>query len=460
MSYRTPVSEGPGPRAVTRLAFLPLALFALSACDSGSSGTDPSGDAVLVGSVQEAPGAEASAQSAPIAFSNHTAEVQTVSAGYIRADGHFQAVAEAQVSAGGSYRIEGVPAGRSDLVVRAWNEAGTSVGEALVYGETRSGAELRVPDITARSTAEARVETRLRASGHADALTRAELALLMALEAGAGASATASGRLDALAAAFADARAAFHAHLDAGGVNSSVNARASASADAVAEFGAALVSGATVRQAHRAYVRAVVEAWASTAAEHEAFIFASAAASQRMSAVLAAQVGHDATVLAALRSGLLANVEIRRMAAEAEAGSGLGLRASVLEHLALVRARIEGATSVSTLRSGLALERGEMGARVAAAVTGSFEGIGSELLALIDLRVRAAAAEAAFWTRLEGAASVAATLEAASTYRAELEAAVQAWRDTLPQDAQASVSAALAFRLFLALGAGAAVAAA
>jgi hypothetical protein len=446
-------------RSASRLAVLPLALFALSACDSGSSGMDPAGDAVLVGSVQAAPGAESGAQSASTAFSGHLAEVRTVSAGYVRADGHFQAVAEAQVQTDGAYRIEGVPAGRSDLTVRAWNEAGASVGEALVYGETRSGAELRVPDITARTTAEARVEARLRASGHADALTRAELALLMALEAGAGASATSSAHLDALAQAFSEARATFHAHLGAGGVNTGVNARASASADAVAAFGTALAAGSTLRQAHRAYVRAVVEAWTSSEEDHEAFVLASAAASQRMSAVISSGVDHDATALAALRTALLANVELRLMGAEAVASTNLGLRASVLDQLALVQARIEAATSVSGLRSGIQFERAEMEGRVASAVAASLEGIGSELLALIDLRIRAAAAQSAFWTRLEGAANVEATLAAAAAYGMELEAAIQEWREALPQNAQSSVSAAAAFRLFLALGGGAAIAA-
>ncbi len=444
-----------------RIALASGVALVLVACDGGSSGLDPAGDAVLTGSVQEAPGTWGGAAGAsapaptPGPATTATAEVRTAAAGYVRGNGSFEVLAEAQVEADGRFRIEGVPAGRSDLVVQARGEGGASLGEALVWEETRSGAESAVPPITARSTTEARVEARLRATGRLDPTTRAELALLMALEAGAGASATSATRIEALADALAEARAAFGAHLSTGTGGTSAQARAEASADARAAFASALSSGVDLATAHRAYVRAIASAWATGDDQLELLVFASAAASQRLAAVVVGRLGEDAEALASVRSAFLANIELRTALAESRTDASAGLRAAALAHLEAARGRIASATTLAELRSALAAERSGLEGRVSASVLGALGGTDLDLLGLVDARVRTAVAQAAFWTRLEGAADAQATVEAATSCRADLEAAVAAWIEALP--ASIEVDSAVAFRLFLALGGGAPV---
>ncbi len=468
--------EASHPRAASRPGVLRLALLGgtglaaaglgLAGCESG----DPlgvSGDAIITGAVQEAPGpvlggegggdAVAPVFVAPSGTEADAAEVHTVAVGWIRSSGAFQVAAEAAVEADGSFRVEGAPVGRTDLVVRARNEAGVSVGEVLVLAETRSGAETRVHPITARTTTEARVETRLRQTGRADAATRADLALLLALDAGAATSATSGARIEALADAFAEARSAFVAHLDAGGVGTSSQARAEAAAEAMAAYAANLRAGNPVRASHRAYARAVIEAWSDQPEAPEAMVLATAAAAHRLSALVSDRISDPTAAFAAVRAAFVANVEARRALAEGEgAGNGaLGLRAAALAHLTAVEARISDATTVAELRSGLAAERAQAEGRVAVAVLGELTALDPAVLLVIDARVRAAAAEAALWSRLEGAETVSATVEAAAVYRADLAASVSAWIEALPASLQGEVSAPGAIRLFLALGGGA-----
>jgi hypothetical protein len=440
--------------------------LALTACDGG----DPlavSGDAIIVGSVEEAPGPVgageggamdvASAFVAPSGTGAAPTEVHTAVVGWIRSSGDFQVAAEAQVEADGSFRLEGVPAGRTDLVVQARSEAGASVGEVLVLAETRSGAETRVHPITARTTTEARVETRLRQTGRADMATRADLALLLALDAGAATSSTSGARIEALADAFAEARSAFVAHLDARGVGTSSAVRAEAAAEAMAAYAANLRAGNPVRASHRAYARTVIEAWSTNAEAPEALVLATAAASHRLSAMVAERIDDPAAAFAAIRASFVANVEARRALAEAEAGGqgSLGLRAAALAHLSAVEARISDATTVAELRAGLAAERAQAEGRVAVAVLGELGSLDPAVLLVIDARVRAAAAEAALWSRLEGAATVSATLAAVEAYRTDLSASVATWIDALPASLQGQVSASASVRLFHALGGGA-----
>jgi hypothetical protein len=447
------------------LALLGATLF-LAGCSDGNTSLDPASDAVLTGRVDGAPGevgsgaqgSSAPGSDAPAAA--FTADVRTVTAGYVRGNGTFEVAAEAELEADGSYRIEGVPSGRSDLVVQARSASGAALGSALVWAETRSGAETRVPPINARSTTEARVEARLRASGSLDPATRAELALLLALDAGADASATSEAELEALAQAFAEARSAFGAHLAAaGGTGPTPAMRASAAADALADFGVALASGASVRAAHRTYAEGLAEAWGDSEARLEALVLATAAASQRMSAAFSASgTVAGTTSVAAARSAVHANLAFRSALATAQPGGALGLRAAVLAHLSAIRSRVDAAGSLAELRAGLAAERAELEGTVATAVIASLGGLEVDVLGVIDARVRTAAAQAAFWTRLEGATSVEATVSAVAAYRADLEAAVAAWIEALPAETAAAVDAAVAFRLFLALGGGASIA--
>jgi len=430
-----------------------LALPSLVGGCDGSGSVDVVSDAAVSGSLQEAPGAEGAPSG-----SSATGSAESVAVGSIRSDGTLDVMAQGEIGANGSFRIEGIQAGRADLVVQARNEAGVAVGEVLVLETTRSGAETRVHPITARTTTQARVETRLRASGRSDDAIRADLVLLGSLEGNAGGAATSTDRLDAMADAMAEARAAFAAHLEAGGSAPATTARRDAAAEALAEFQSSIRAGTSITAAHRAYARTVVRAWAESGAAGESLVTGTAAASQRLSTVLQARVSDDATAFAAMRASLRANLEARRALAEAQAEGNLGLRAGVIAHLDAIEARIAGATTVGELRSGIQAERASAQGRVSIAVLAALGGLDAQTLVVIDAHVRAAATAAEFWQHLDGSASTGATLVARTEYRAALRTAVDAWIASLPAASAAQVDADAAFRLFLALGGGASIA--
>lgn len=128
-------------RGATGAVVLALA-FGLSACDDtaptgpGGPGGDGQGLAMVAGSVEQT-----SQSSSLVSFSSATQRAgATGSASAAVASVGSGGSLETRAEAGGTFRIEGVPAGCTDLVV-AGSEHSANVGRALLHGTTRAGVE-------------------------------------------------------------------------------------------------------------------------------------------------------------------------------------------------------------------------------------------------------------------------------------------------------------------------------
>lgn len=433
---------------VTALAFfLPLA-----ACDSDPTGT-AEGHAVVVGSVESSQAAAASSGDGPTAASG---EARTVAIGRITSAGAFQSMAEAEVDASGSFRIEGVPSGHANLVVVARGEADAEVGRAVLHAETRAGAEHRAHPINANSTLHARVWARMISSGAgSQAMGPAELALFVHADASAAAGTHGSdSQVDALAAAAVQAQIAMSTILASGEAAAGLDgeARAQLLADLAAQRDRSRHEGASAEATQRAFASAALDLFQDEGVRAEALGLAYAAATTGLDRAMI-----QAAVQARLdiaREAVLLNLESRQRAAAEVEADGLGIRSAVLEVLAETEAQVAAAGSMTQLKAALESSRVQMESRVLARIETGLSGLPLELLSQIRTQAQAALAEARLWTALDGAASGEALAQAAVEFRAQAEAAAEAFVADLPSEAQAQISTEVMAALLVALGAG------
>src|SRR5687767_11485613 len=117
--------------ALNRWILIAAAGAVLTGCESVDGGlVGPSGEASLSGRVQEQTETYASSSAlAGVEQSSQTSGAASiVEAARVNADGSLTAVARGSVAADGSYHIEGVPTGRSDLMVVARSTTGAEMG--------------------------------------------------------------------------------------------------------------------------------------------------------------------------------------------------------------------------------------------------------------------------------------------------------------------------------------------
>jgi hypothetical protein len=399
---------------------------ALAACDDGMSPNEH-GTASVQGSVEStrepaperepAPSGEAAP---PSPAPGPTPE--TVSVVQLRGNGTFAELATASVAFDGSFDVEGVPAGRSDLAVLAY-AGGEVVGGVLIHETSRAGAVIVAAPINYETTVEAEAYARVRADG--DDGSASELSLLVHMQGSAAQRvATSAAEIEAVAAGYVAASTAMTRAYAASGASLDASARAEALSDAAVQFAAERHAGVSASAAHEAFTDAALDAYVAAGAGLQQSLVASAAAATMFDATLYGESSARADVVAqAVRMNLRAR---ERLAAElstaAEASLGHAIR------LVLGEARVTLALGAVLDLRGFVETTADAAVEVAAdaAVQVVAGGATAEVRAEVRARAIAALEAARLDARLEGATTAAAAASVVAGYRASVRAAVDA----------------------------------
>ena len=175
-----------------------LSLAAFAGCGD-STGLGVGGSATVEGRVEQTTPAPAPTQSAPQQAPGTSA--QSVAIVQVQADGSLTELARASVEADGSFRVEGVAAGRDNLEAVAYADGGV-VGRVLIHERSRAGAVIVTAPINYETTVEGAAYSELRAEGDVSGAAASELALFVQVD---GASAAAAAVSEAEARAVASA---------------------------------------------------------------------------------------------------------------------------------------------------------------------------------------------------------------------------------------------------------------
>jgi hypothetical protein len=418
----------------------------VAACGDGTG--VGGGSATVQGSVEQtmpssSPAAVSGPQSAP------SSSGRAASVVHIQSDGDFTELATAEVEADGSFEIQGVPPGRTDLAVVAYVD-GRAAGSVMLHGKTRSGQVMVAAPINYETTVETQAYTRIRAEGSAGSAN--ELALLVHMRgAAAEAVATSSAEVEAVADGYVIATSAMTAAYAASGSSFDASARAEALAHAAMQFAIDRHDGLSLEAAHAAFADAALDAYVSAGATLERSVMASAAAASTFDAVLEAQSSERAEVVAqAVRLNLRAR---ERLAAQFSTSSEASLAADIRATLSQARVALGLMAGLVDLHSIL---EGTAEAATTAVVDGSVELLAGSASTTVRTEVRAkaeAVVEAArLEARLQGAATAQAAAAAVATYRATVRAAVDAM---IEASGATSVDAAAITSLYIAACGGA-----
>lgn len=444
-----------GPVLATALA------VALAACSDDPMGPDSDSDgAAVAGEVAETTqpesGAEGQWAGDGAAGSAQQAEAKTVAVARARADGSLDVVAEADVAADGSYRVEGVPAGHADLVVVARSGANAEVGRVVLREESRTDAEIRAAPITARTTAEGKAFAELRASGEVSRGDETgELALFVQMEGDAAAQVAAEGgaRVKALADAYVEARDAMTEVMARGETALDASARAEILASLVAERDQRSHGGTSVSASHDTYVDAALDAFLDAGVSAEALALATAAAGTAVEGQ-AGVAGEDAH-LELVKTAVGLNLEARsRLAASVSGDGGPGdSKQATLDALADARAGVQASASVDEVRAALRAELERAEGEFEDRVMDALGQVSSELEILVQGRVEGAFEAADLMARVDAEMSASAMADAIVAYRDDVRAEVQALVDELPSEVAAEVDVEAMAALLVAAGA-------
>lgn len=412
----------------TAFVALSAALFAV-ACDDTPTNPDFDGenDAVAEGRVEETTPAPSSASGPQQASGT---QAQTVSVVHIGASGEYSELASADVRADGSYRIEGVPSGRTNTAVVAYVD-GRAAGEVLIHGEIRSRATIRPAPITYETTMETRAYARVVASGRAGHTSTSEIALLLRAD-GSGLETTLSSEteIQAIAEGSAEAGATMGEVFADAGVALDAEARGDLLVDAALDLAADLIAGLTLEVAHDDYAEAAIDAFVDAGASLDAIVTATAAAASTFDTSIEGRTNIRGRLIA---EPVLLNFRTRNRTTVKHSASAEGSVAAVIESsLASARASVEAATTAAEVRAAL---EAHIDSTIDAAADAAVELLAADASLTVRSNVRAAAVaaleEATLRTRLEGSASSSASAAAAATadYRAAVRGKVQAMID-------------------------------
>lgn len=427
--------------------------FALTGCgDDGptSPGDDGSADqAVVQGTVEQThgSGSRVSASLSPAITGSGAAETAAVAA--VRSDGSLDVLADASVDADGTFRVEGVPAGRSGLVVVARGDADAEVGRVLVHGQTQAGATHTVAPITVGTSAQGRAYGRLKAEGRSQAASNTGGLVLFARMADSAAVRIADSRTQAtaLARAYADGQAAFDAV--ASGMNAGLDAatRAQLLADLATQYAEQRDQGTSVEVAHEAFTSAALDAYADAGASAEQQALAVAGYAS-MAGRTSANAG-SATHLAVTKRVVALHLRTRERLASGLSGSVTGGSAdATVTALADARADVEASASTADVKAALDAASDEAETVVFDAVLGLVADADLAVQTEVESRLETAFAEAELTSRLEAAASASEVASIVATYRSDVRAAVDAVIEALPSgvtmDAEATTDLLIA----------------
>lgn len=435
---------------------------ALAACgdDPTVPGPDPHDGGMVTGEVAETTPPESGASDEwagdGTAAEGQEAEAQTVAVARARADGNLDVVAEGEVDADGSYRVEDVPAGHADLVVVAQSEGEAEVGRVVLREESRTEGEIRAAPITAQTTAEGKAFVELRASGEISrGEETGELALLtqMESEAAAQVAAEAGARAEALAETYVEARDAMTAVMAESGAALDASARAELLASLVAQRDEDRHGGVSAEAAYETYVEAALDAFMEAGVSAEALALATAAAGTAVDGQASA-AGEDAH-LELVKTAVTLNLDARsRLAASVSSeGAPEGSKQATLDALADARAEVQASTSVDEVRAALRAEFERAESEIEDHVLNALGDVSVDLGLLVQGRIDSAFQTADLMAQLDAGMSASAKADAVMTYRAEVRGEVQGLMDELPSEVAAEAEAEVMASLLMAAGA-------
>lgn len=415
---------------------------ATSACDDGGM-TGPEGDGVIEGRIESTVAAEGGTT----ASAAQELQATEVAVARVGSGGSLEVLADAAVD-GSTFRIEGVPAGRTSLVVVARAEGGAEVGRALVHGETEADDTLVVAPINPETTVEGTVFAALMAGGHEEAArnTGGLAAFVRMSDAEAEATLTSSTQLEAVADAFAASESALTAAFDAMGVDLDARARADLTTSLARQFASQRNDGANLDLAHEAMVEAILSAYAASAGSDAGVSLAGATAAS--AAAHASADIDEATQVAVLRQSLSVHLRAReRLAATASSFPG-----GVAAANALAQARVSLSADGTMAEVQADLDAARAGAQ-SAILGGVLDLLSSFSLSVrngVQAEILSAFQEADLAGRLEGRTSAQAMADVLAGYRDDVEAA--AGEVTAEVPAGVSFDADALVRILLAAG--------
>jgi hypothetical protein len=395
----------------------------MAACGDDGTGPD-AGVASVEGRVEAtSPPASSASRSAPQAASGPSA--QTVAVVQVQGDGSFTQLASAEIEAGGTFTIEGVPAGRSDLAVVAYAD-GEAVGSVLVHEESRGGVTIVTAPIDEETTLETRTYTHVRASSSGEASTSSELSLLVHADGlAAEAAATSEAELEAIATAYAAASAAVTATYSMSGEAFDASARGEVLADAAVEFAADRHSGVSATVANMTFAEAALDAFVAAEADLETTVLATAAAASTFDAALeqGSSIRSDLDTQP-IHLNLLARERLSASFGSSTSGS---VAVAIEDVLADARATLSlgiGIIDLRALLDGVLVAAADAGADACVSLLAA--GASATVEAEVRARAEAAFEVAQLDVRLQSATTADAAASAMEDYRADVQAAVEA----------------------------------
>jgi hypothetical protein len=346
----------------------------------------------------------------------------------VQANGNFVELARADIQTAGSFRVEGVPAGRDNLAVVVY-VGGEVAGGALIHQRTQAGATIVTAPINYETTAETHAYSELQASGSTSAAAASELALFVQVDGASGeVAATSNAEAQAVASAYSAASATLTAVHAAKGVALSAAARAQLVADAAVAYSVDRHGGMSVSTAHDIFTETSLEAFGNTHAIVEATVLATAAAATAFDAVLESESTVRADLLV---QPLRMNLRSReRLAARYASSTSASMATQIGQVLASGRANILLVGGIIDLRAVIsALNVLVIETAADASVELLAANASSTVRAEVRARAEAALQAAELAARLDGVATAQAAVSAMATYRTAVRAAVQAMID-------------------------------
>ena len=422
----------------------------LAACDdNGEMITDPNGDdpaatSAVEGSVENThsspnssalPAPHSSTGSGTTPETTAGAEAATAAVAQVQSDGSLEFLAEAEVEADGTFRVEDVPANRSDLVVVLRAEDEAEVGRVLVHGETEAGVTLVTEPVNANTTVAGHVYGNLVDAGVAQEVrSTAHLALLLRMEESTAAEVAASAQ------AIQEVATGIQA-----GIESKMETLVATESEVDPDAWAALMlqaaqthaesrhGGADARAAQEAFLEAGLSALFEAGADAEKSALATTSAATGLDRAMAEADSQARLDLAKhfVEFNFLARQELAQEHPE-EASRDEGASA-----LAEARVEAEAATSISQLAQAVEGSGEVFLDGVVDLAISVLPDLGGDARAQLESSLETALANAWFGAHVGAAATPSELAQAVVEYRSQVRSTVDAFVESAPAEADA-----------------------
>lgn len=413
---------------------------ALLACGGGDR------QARISGKVTDAEGTQQPVRAGKFGGSGTVSATTSVRVSQLAAGGQLTAVADAQVTADGSYTVE-VPEGLTHLIVQAVSEGGDVVAQAIVESSGTAGATQTAPPMDSETSVEAAVLIEMVAQGvsvaQANAVDlRARINAEMAAEVRATASsaADASAQVRALAQATASAQRARIEWYSRQGVQTTQSALFEAQLEAAARLNLALhQGGSAATNAYAEFLAAMDAAEEAEGADEqtraEGESNASAAFRATLELRLSASAEDEALLEASARAAASLEARASTLAVEAilaAGGAATGVQTAAATAGAQLRASVSTATSASAAAAAFASYQTAISgdASVEGSILGNYLGVNATTAVTADAAVDAAvSASAELGASLDAALGVLLNLTGTVDFEAVADATCDAYAD-------------------------------